>query len=149
MRLNNNENMKPLWPFFHEKVFFKFFFFLLWLYWQNSWRGNKKQEREGERHAAKGPRLQQGQSLCTWDACSTNWAKRRPPKKSNQARVSYIAGSDSGGRHLNVECHPQEHQCLHNLLLPITSHLLISSLVNFYLAIINNCSFLLFYHIFM
>ena len=31
MRLNNNENMKPLWPFFTKKCFFKLFFFLLWL----------------------------------------------------------------------------------------------------------------------
>ena len=40
-----------------------------------------------EWHAVKGPRpgldpglLQHRQSLCTWDACSTNWAKWRPLK---------------------------------------------------------------------
>ena len=38
-----------------QPVFFKKLF--LWLYWQNTWRGERKQdEREGEWHAAKGPR---------------------------------------------------------------------------------------------
>ena len=34
-------------------------------------------DRKQEWESNLGP-LQRGQSLCTWDACSTNWAKRRP-----------------------------------------------------------------------
>ena len=43
----------------------------------------KDDESESEWHVAKGQdsnpgRLQWGQSLCRWDACSTNWAKQPP-----------------------------------------------------------------------
>ena len=72
--------------YFFLFLFFKYFFGLWWLYWLYSTemtgkrvreRGSDMQKRDPDLDSNPGP-LQWGQSLCTWDARSTTWAKRCP-----------------------------------------------------------------------
>ena len=55
---------------------FYYIVYIFWFYWQNSWRRDRKQvEREGEWHAAKGPRP--GPELRTAEM----WCDRRPNER--------------------------------------------------------------------
>ena len=71
------------WSLNMQNLFLFFFGLYLWLYWQNSWRGNRKQyERKGNdmQQSAPGRESNPGQSLCKRDDHSSNRAKRCPWK---------------------------------------------------------------------
>ena len=86
------------------------------LFWYCSWRGSQEtgSERGGVTHSQWSPGreskpgpLQRGRSLCTWDACPTNWAKRHPKfcnfcckKKSKKnlwpVMITQVSGNKEG-----------------------------------------------------
>ena len=61
--------MLPQFFFSQSSTFFNFLFFgFLWLYWWSSWRGDRKRdEREGEGHAAKVPEFNNVNILASED----------------------------------------------------------------------------------